>query len=174
QIVVQSLSSGERKAVLRGGSDARYVPTGHLVYALGSTIIAVAFDTRKEEVRGSPIPILEGVMRNPSPSTGFPTAHFAFSESGSLAYVTATASQPSSQLSLALADRSGKIQHLELSSKPYRHPRVSPDGTQLAIASDDGKDAIVWIYDLKIGGEPRRLTFGGRNLLPIWTADSQY
>ena len=33
-IVVQSLPSGERKTILRGGSDARYLPTGHIVYAL--------------------------------------------------------------------------------------------------------------------------------------------
>ena len=39
QIVVQSLDSGERKVLLEGGSDARYLPTGHLVYALeGSTV----------------------------------------------------------------------------------------------------------------------------------------
>ena len=36
QIVVQSLRTGERKVVLQGGSDARYVPTGHLVYALAT------------------------------------------------------------------------------------------------------------------------------------------
>ena len=54
QIVVQVLSSGERKVVLRGGSDARYLPTGHLVYALGGTLLAVPFDVKKLEVRGGP------------------------------------------------------------------------------------------------------------------------
>ncbi|MBI3264101.1 MAG: protein kinase, partial [Acidobacteria bacterium] len=33
-VVVQSLRSGERKTLIEGGSDARYLPTGHLVYAL--------------------------------------------------------------------------------------------------------------------------------------------
>ena len=36
QIVVQSLRTGDRTVVLQGGSAARYVPTGHLVYALGT------------------------------------------------------------------------------------------------------------------------------------------
>jgi hypothetical protein len=44
QIVIQKLSTGERKPLLEGGSDARYVPTGHIVYALGSTLLAVPFD----------------------------------------------------------------------------------------------------------------------------------
>jgi eukaryotic-like serine/threonine-protein kinase len=52
QIVVQSLSTGNRKTLLPGGSDARYVPTGHLVYALGDALFAVAFDVSRLEVSG--------------------------------------------------------------------------------------------------------------------------
>ena len=36
QIVVHSLETGERKVLIEGGRDARYVPTGHLVYVLVS------------------------------------------------------------------------------------------------------------------------------------------
>jgi len=32
---VQTLSSGARKTIINGGSGARYLPTGHLIYALG-------------------------------------------------------------------------------------------------------------------------------------------
>ena len=52
QIVVQSLSTGEQTVVLQGGTDARYVPTGHLVYALGLGLFAVAFDADRLEVQG--------------------------------------------------------------------------------------------------------------------------
>jgi hypothetical protein len=34
QIVTQLLKTGERRVLVSGGSDARYIPTGHLVYAL--------------------------------------------------------------------------------------------------------------------------------------------
>ena len=37
RIVVQSLRSGERKTLIEGGSHARYVPTGHLVFARGGS-----------------------------------------------------------------------------------------------------------------------------------------
>ena len=53
QIVVQSLQTGERKLLLSGGSDARYVPTGHIVYALGNDLLAFAFDTEKIGNHGS-------------------------------------------------------------------------------------------------------------------------
>jgi Tol biopolymer transport system component len=42
----------------------------------------------------------------------------------------------------------------------------------LAVATDDGKEAMISIYNLKTGGTLRRLTIGGRNLFPIWTPDS--
>ena len=44
QIVVQSLDSGRRDVVVERGTDAQYVPTGHLVYALDGTLLAVPLD----------------------------------------------------------------------------------------------------------------------------------
>jgi Tol biopolymer transport system component len=38
-IVVHSLASGEQKTLIEGGSDARYLPTGHIVYARGRHVI---------------------------------------------------------------------------------------------------------------------------------------
>ena len=40
QVVVQA-PDGTRHVVLTGGSDARYLPSGYLVYALGPTLLAV-------------------------------------------------------------------------------------------------------------------------------------
>src|SRR5687767_15642680 len=77
QIVTQSLRSGERKTLVDGGSDARYVPTGHLVYALGGIVFAVPMNLRRLEVTGGPVPIVEGVRRTTTSMTG--VAHFGFS-----------------------------------------------------------------------------------------------
>src|SRR5262249_16343381 len=101
QIVVQSLSSGQRKVVLQGGSAARYVLTGHLVYVLGATLLAVPFNARNLEINGAPVPVLEGVMRGTTPdSSGY--ANFAISESGSLVYVPGTTSGVGGRQTLAL------------------------------------------------------------------------
>jgi hypothetical protein len=40
RVVVQSLDTGERTDVVRGG-DARVLPSGHLLYALGTALFAV-------------------------------------------------------------------------------------------------------------------------------------
>ncbi len=46
RIVVQPVTGGGAETLIEGGSDARYLPTGHLVYASGSTFVRrpVRFD----------------------------------------------------------------------------------------------------------------------------------
>jgi serine/threonine protein kinase len=169
QIVVQSLKSSERKTLVSGGSDARYLPTGHLVYALGGVLFAVPFDLGRLAVTGGPVPVVEGVRR----STGISgTAHFSVSSSGALVYVPGPAS--ASSLDLALVDRNGAVQPLKLPPGPYEHPRLSPDGKRIAFGTDDGKDAIVWIYDRAGASSARRLTLEGHNRVPVWSADSEH
>ena len=47
---VQQRQTGERKVLIDGGRDARYVPTGHVVYVLDGTLLAVPFDVDTLEV----------------------------------------------------------------------------------------------------------------------------
>jgi len=170
QIVVQSMSSGVRKAVMRGGSDGRYVPTGHLVYSLGGNILAVPFDERKAEVVGGPVPIIEGVMRS---TTVTGVSQFTFSSNGVLAYVPAPYAGSTARRTLALVDATGKVQPLALPPQPYLHPRISPDGKQVAYAMQEGQQANIWIYSLNGSAPPRRLTFSGQTVYPIWTPDGR-
>ena len=169
QIVVQSLTSSERRTLVSGGSDGRYLPTGHLVYALGGVLFAVPFDLPRLAVTGGPVPVVEGVKRSPG-ATG--TAHFSVSGTGSLVFVPGPASTSSALSDLALVDRNGAVQPLKLPPGAYEYPRLSPDGTRIAFGTDDGKDAIVWIYDLA-ASSARRLTLGGRNRVPVWSADGE-
>jgi hypothetical protein len=55
QIVVQSINSGERRVLVSGGSDARCVPTGHLVYALRGVLYAIPFDAGSVRTSGGAI-----------------------------------------------------------------------------------------------------------------------
>jgi Tol biopolymer transport system component len=171
QIVAQSLTSGERKTLIDGGSDGRYVPTGHLVYAREGVVFAVPFDVRRLEVTGRPIPIIEGVRRSVGDLTG--TAHFSFSNTGSLVYIPGAASTRAPQRDIVLVDRKGGVERLKLPSGPYESPRISPDGKRIAFGSDDTKDASIWIYDLSGTTSMRQLTFGGRNRFPIWSANGE-
>jgi WD40 repeat protein len=170
-IVVQSLTSGERKTLIEGGSDARFLPSGHIVYALSGSLFAVAFDVQRLELKGGPIPIVEGVSRSPGGVTG--AAQFSVSSTGTLIYIPGPVSASSALLDVALADRKGAVEPLKLPPGPYLMPRVSPNGTRIAVGTDDGREAIVWIYDLSGTTAIRRLTFGGNNRFPVWSSDGK-
>ena len=169
-IIAQSLKSGARKTLIQGGSDARYLPTGHLVYALHGVLFAVPFDPRRLEVTGGAVPIVEGVRRAGG-TTG--TAHFSVSNSGSLIYIPGPSLTSGRQSNLALLDRKGSVALLKLPPGSYEFPRISPDGKRVAFGTDDGKEASIWIYDLSGASAMRRLTFGGNNRFPIWSADGR-
>jgi serine/threonine-protein kinase len=177
-IVVHHLRSGERKTLIEGGSDARYLRTGHLVYALGGVVLAVPFDVTRFAVTGGPVPVLEGVRRmntgtaNPGLNSG--TAQFSVSSSGTLAYLPGSISPfMQGQFDIAVLDQKGGIERLKLAPGSYEAPRVSPDGKRIAFSTYDGKEGVVSIYDLSGTSVPRRLTVGGNSRFPVWSADGQ-
>jgi Tol biopolymer transport system component len=165
-IVAQSLKSSERKTLVTGGSEARYVPSGHLVYALSGIVLAAPFDLHRMALTAAAVPVVEGVRRSINASTGI--AHFAISETGALVFRPGPASIDAGQFTLGLIDRAGSIEAPSLPPGAYEYPRLSPDGKRIAFGSDDGKDAIVWIYDVAGNSQMRRLTLGGRNRIPVW------
>jgi Tol biopolymer transport system component len=171
QIVVQTLKTGVRKTVLEGGSDARYLPTGHLVYALGGRLYAQAFDLKRLEKTGGPVGMVEGVQRGSTSGS----AHFAFSSTGSLIYLPGPVSiTGSGQDSLALVDRKGVAEPLmKLPSGTYDFPRVSRDGKRVAYETDDGTAPSIWTYDLSEANSANHLTLVGANRYPIWSADGE-
>jgi serine/threonine-protein kinase len=170
QIVVQSLKTSERKTLVAGGSDGRYLPTGYIVYALGGVLFAVPFDLRNMAVTGGPVPVVEGVQR----SVAGWAARFSVSGTGALAFIPGPVKTSAAQTDLALIDRAGMSQFLKLPPANYEYPRLSPDGKRIAVDSDDGKEAVVWIYDLSGTTSIRRLTLGGRNRVPVWSADGEH
>src|SRR5262249_23021652 len=136
QIVVQSLTSGERKVVVRGGSDGRYVPSGHIIYAVAGTVFALPFGLKNLEAKGGPVPVIEGVMRAPQGSSG--VAQLSFSDNGTLVYIPGEAvASFLPRTTLAFVDRSGKVEMLPLAPGVYVTPRISPNGKQIAVSSFD-------------------------------------
>ena len=171
RIVVQSLKSGQRTTVIDGGSDARYVSTGHLLYAVGGTVFGIAFDARRMQVTGARIPVIEGVRRSGGAVTG--AANFDVSRTGSVVYIPGPAAAGAAQLEVAQADRKGAIERLNLPPAPYGWPRMSRDGKRLAVTTDDAKEAIIWTYELSGARARQRLTFGGNNRFPVWSPDGK-
>jgi serine/threonine protein kinase/Tol biopolymer transport system component len=170
-IMVHELGSSEPKKVVSSGSDARYVPSGHLLYAQQGVLMAAAFDLERLEVRDEAVPVLEGVRRA-TVVAGSPAAQFTVSNSGSLAYLPGPAKLNVGTFDIALLDRRDSITRLNLPPNPYAFPRFSPDGRHLAVGVES-ESADIWIYDLSGTSSLRRLTFGGKNRLPTWSGDSR-
>jgi serine/threonine-protein kinase len=170
QIMMQSLKTGMRSVLIEGGSDARYVPTGHIVYGYGTTLFAVPFDSRRLAVTGAQVPVVEGVRRSTG-TTG--TAQYSYSNNGTLVFAPSVGAGQA-QLSLIIVDRKGSIDPLKLPQQGYMMtPRISPDGKNLAIGTDNGRDAAIWVYELSGATAMRRLTQGGPSRYPVWTPDGR-
>jgi Tol biopolymer transport system component len=169
QIVVQSLESGERKVLVSGGSDARYLPTGHLVYALGDVLYAKAFNVGSLEVMGGAVPIVKDVQRAASGYTG--AAQYGFSDTGMLAYIVGGA-DIATERNLVWVDRNGKEETVDAPPRAYAYAHLSPDATQVALDIRDQENDI-WIWDLA-RKTLARLTFDtATNFGGIWTPDGK-
>ena len=62
QVAVLDLRTGRQTVLIRGGSDARYVSSGHLVYAAAGRLHAVAFDLARLAVVGTPVTVQPEVL----------------------------------------------------------------------------------------------------------------
>jgi serine/threonine-protein kinase len=61
RIVVLDARTGARRDLLTGSASARYVATGHLVYARNAELLAVPFDLDRLEITGAAVRVVEGV-----------------------------------------------------------------------------------------------------------------
>jgi Tol biopolymer transport system component len=157
---------------------AQFVPAGasatkgYLVYYLSSTgsLMAVPFDVERLEVKGDPVPVIDGV-------SGFTTSPFAFvaiSNSGTLVYVPGTVAQASAYNTLVWVDRKGAEEALAAPPRSYISARVSPtDANRIAVAmfGNDNR-ADIWVYDAA-RGTLDRISTDGNSGGPVWTPDGK-
>jgi eukaryotic-like serine/threonine-protein kinase len=171
QIVVQSLDNGTRQILLTGGTDARYLPTGHLVYALRGSLLAVPFDVTSLSIKGTAVPLVEGVWR-PAAALN-PAAQFAVSSDGTLAYVP-TPTATAAVRTLVWVDRQGREEAIPAQPQVYRYPRIAPDGTRLAVEIEDhGENRDIWIWDFERATWTRITSDPSVDSEPAWTPDGQ-
>jgi serine/threonine-protein kinase len=170
QIVVQSLSSGAaRKRVLQGGNDARYVHTGHLVYAVGDALFAVPFDLGRGETRGSPVFVVEGIVRARDQAAQTPAANYGVSDRGTLVYLGGTSFERTVPLgTLVWVDRHGREERLDAPPHAYNSPRLSPDGTRIALEVGD-ENPDVWIWEIGRRSMTKFTSDPAIDGLPVWS-----
>ena len=149
QLVVRSLQTGTQTVLVTGGSDGRYVSTGHLVYMRLGTLMAVPFDPVRLAVTGGPTGVIDGVMQAAHKGADYIAntlaGQFTVSDTGSLVYLTG-GTVAADDRSLVWVDRHGTLQALPAPPRPYMVPDISPDGGRVAITTIDTRQ--VWTYDL--------------------------
>jgi serine/threonine-protein kinase len=163
-LALLSLSTREWKPLLKTqAKQPRYLPTGHLVYAVEGALRAVPFDLGTLRITGSPVPVLDPVFDE----SGAGGTEFAVSDSGTLVFLPGGVNYL-----IVWVDRSGRITPLTREPRGYRFPDLSPDDAHVTVTVDppDQGDSHIWIYDVS-SGTGRRLTHESHNLFSAWTAD---
>jgi serine/threonine-protein kinase len=173
QVAVLDLATGQRKALIRGGSQAEYVDPsqgsaqeGYLVYAVAGTLRAVRFDPVKLEVLSDPVVVLESVK-----TLWNGAAEFSVSRQGTLVYVPGGGPTATTR-SLVWVDRQGREEPVGAPPREYLMPRLSPDGTRVAVSIED-QDQDLWIWNLARRTLTRLTDAPGRDWYPVWTPDGR-
>ncbi len=165
RIEVVDVKTKKRTVILEGGTHARFVPPGRLLFTRADALLSVAFDPRTLSVSGTAVEIAKPVLAQ----RGSGSAFYDAALNGTIVYVPYSASILDQRV--LWVDRTGKTEALSLEPRRYLAPRISPNGRKLLIEIQEANDDL-WVSDLA-RGTFSRLTFEHENLAPVWMADSQ-
>jgi eukaryotic-like serine/threonine-protein kinase len=166
QIYAQSLETGERRALVRGVGP-HFLPTGHVAYGLGGSLFVLPFDATRLDVAGEALKVVDNVFSKGGAPAG--VAQAAFSHVGSLAFVSTTPPP----VALVWVDRSGQERSLNVPTRSYFQPRLSPDEQRLAVmigGAIGNTSADIWVWDFSHENLSRVTDDGNHNYLQ-WTPD---
>jgi serine/threonine-protein kinase len=163
---VLSLETGASQTVVEQGYHARYA-SGYLIYMLGDAMMAVPFDITRLRTTGPPVSIVPGVRGRIATAE----AGFAASSTGVLVYAPGTTT-PALGRRLVWVDRKGREEPIGAPPRAYVSPRLSPDGSRVAVDIRDEQNDI-WIWNLA-RQNLTRLTFNpGFDGSPVWALDGK-
>ena len=171
RIAALSLETGEHEVLIDRGYNARYVPTGHLVFVRENDLWAVPFDPEEVKTTGPEVRVQADIEID-SNSRGI--AAYTFSEDGLLVYLPASGTVDLLPLDFVWVTRDGTEQPTRLPTRPYGVFQISPEGQRVAltVTGENGNDSI-WVYDLE-GGASIQLTYDNDNdYAPVWTPDGE-
>jgi serine/threonine-protein kinase len=167
EIVAVPLPRGEPKVVLKSAYYPHYLPTGHLAFVQSDSVLAAPFNLKTLEISGPAVTILRDLWI--SSWTGY--ADFAFSDGGTLAYVSGGRRQ--TQSTLVTVERSGIERPLLDVRRAYRVPRVSPDGQEVAMTLVD-QQVDVWTTGFARKSLNRVTDSPSWDAYPVWQPHSKW
>ena len=150
---------------LTGGTDARYLPTGHVVFWRDGSLFAAAFDLDRLELAGDAVPVVQGVGVR-----GNGSASFAVSPNGTLAYINAVGAPART---LVWVDRQGNETALKATPGPYAAPRLSPDGQKVLLGYRTNATEDIWVHDITRQVTEPFVNEPASEWVGIWAANSE-
>jgi Tol biopolymer transport system component len=165
---VASIDSPDSTLVLQADSSNAIYSQGHLLFLLGSTLMAQPFDAERLVLSGEPVPIAESVH-----TTGaVPNGLFSASANGVLAYSTGKGVNGTG---LLWFDRAGN--EIGKLGEPARYSDVelSPDGTRLAVGvmESTATQLDLWIFDIARNFRTRFTSDAAVEIGARWTPDGK-
>jgi serine/threonine-protein kinase len=166
KIAVQRIGSDEKKILIDGGTGARFINTGHILYSRGPSLLLVPFDPSSLELTGDSRVVLDsaGML-----AEAFGNYLGRMSANGTLVYAPGGPS-PTGTNDLTLFDRSGKIVPFLDVEAPFGPFSMSPDRQRVAAQHYAANDDI-WIHHVERDIQTRFTFAGGNNWYPIWMPD---
>jgi len=162
---VLDMDTGARTTVQRGGFSGRYVRSGHLLYTNSGTLFALPFDIEALQPTGSAVPISQD-----NRVTAEGASDWSVSDNGTLVYRTGAIFIPRHLINWL---DEGEMTPLWGQAQTYAEPRLSPDGTRLAVMILEGDNWDLWTYDIT-RDVATRLTFDPAFEGPgIWSPDGR-
>jgi serine/threonine protein kinase len=168
QVALLDLKTLKSRLLFRGGNKPKYLESGHLVYVVGQTLEARAFDLDSLEIRGEPIELNTTVATR----APYSSPSYDLSSNGNLAYNPAR--DASGARTLVWVDREGREEVLANVGQRFNYPRISPDGLKVALDVIEANRNI-WILDIRQTESLRLFTVDPRpDALPVWSPDGHH
>jgi Tol biopolymer transport system component len=172
-LALLGLDTRDWHVLLEDAADARYVPSGHLVFLREGKLMAVRFNLARMEVVGQPVTLVGNVMQAFTTSSYYGhtgAGQFGISDTGSLIYVEGGI-VPDQKRWAVWVDQRGMEQPVTTSELSFSSPRLSPDGKRIAYIAW-GRECLVSVYDLSRGTNDR-LTTEETAYNVIWSPDGK-
>ena len=169
-LVLQAPGASTRTVLVKGATDGQLI-ADRLVYYREGTVFGVGIDVGARATRGGPVPIIEGVQ---STTAGAGAAVLSVADNGTLVFVPGGGELGTEPRQLVWVDRAGKEEKIPAPERPYRHPRLSPDGTRIVVVDDPGASSSLFTWDLARSVLTRLSPSGNQaDDSPLWTLDGR-
>jgi len=162
-LYIGSLDTDESRLLLKSESRAIYAH-GHLLYRVGTNLMAHPFDASNLQFTGDPTPVASDISGG---AISWGGAQFGASKDDLIVHLRGAGA---AETLLNWRDRSGQLLGTVGDPAGYWEHALSHDGTRIAVSV--GQDVgDIWIYDLERDMRTRFTFDAADDRTPIWSPD---